>query len=159
MASVLRRPGKTGTVRWRVRWREGGGRDGQSDGETCDTLATARKFKGLVEAEGDRRPEGYPKGCRGLKLQPQTTSEHQAGVSMPRPRSTALKPPVSVADLTSRAVISVAEAGQLLGLSRSSAYQAAQRGEIPTLRIGGRILVPTAPLLEMLGLRNPRPPE
>ncbi|MFL6075443.1 MAG: tyrosine-type recombinase/integrase [Mycobacteriales bacterium] len=67
MASILRRPGTTGTVRWRVRWREGGLRDGRPDGETCDTPAT----------EGHQRPEGYPKGCRGLKLQRETTSEPQ----------------------------------------------------------------------------------
>lgn len=37
---------------------------------------------------------------------------------------------------------SVPVAGALLGLSRNSAYTAAQKGEIPTIRIGGKLLVP-----------------
>jgi excisionase family DNA binding protein len=47
-------------------------------------------------------------------------------------------------------VLSVPEAGRLLGLSRNSAYEAAGRGDIPTIRIGGRILVPRIALLRML---------
>ena len=38
----------------------------------------------------------------------------------------------------------------MLGISRSAAYRAAARGEIPTIRIGGRLLVPTAKLYAML---------
>ncbi|WP_264047954.1 helix-turn-helix domain-containing protein [Methylobacterium flocculans] len=41
-----------------------------------------------------------------------------------------------------RRTISVEEAGRQLGLSRNTAYQAAGRGEIPTIRIGRRMLVP-----------------
>jgi excisionase family DNA binding protein len=48
-------------------------------------------------------------------------------------------------------------AGKLLGLSRSKAYEAAARGEIPTLRFGRRLVVPTAPLRRMLGIEDPRP--
>ena len=47
--------------------------------------------------------------------------------------------------------IGVEEAGELLGLCRSSAYRAAQRGEIPTIRLNGRLHVPTARLRTMLG--------
>lgn len=43
-------------------------------------------------------------------------------------------------------------AGQLLGLSRNKSYEAAAKGEIPTLRFGKRIVVPTMPLRQMLGL-------
>jgi excisionase family DNA binding protein len=39
-------------------------------------------------------------------------------------------------------VITVPEAGEQLGLSKSSAYEAAKRGDIPTIRIGRRLLVP-----------------
>lgn len=38
------------------------------------------------------------------------------------------------------------------GLGRSAAYEAARRGDLPTIRVGGRILVPVAPLAEKLGL-------
>jgi hypothetical protein len=45
-------------------------------------------------------------------------------------------------------------AGKVLGLSRNKAYEAAARGEIPTLRFGKRIVVPTMPLRRMLGLEG-----
>lgn len=51
-------------------------------------------------------------------------------------------------------VLSVQEAGELLGISKDSAYRAANAGEIPTIRIGKRILVPTAKLRQLLGLTN-----
>jgi len=44
------------------------------------------------------------------------------------------------------------DAGEILGLSRQSTYGAARRGEIPTIRIGRRLVVPTARLRRMLGL-------
>ncbi len=53
------------------------------------------------------------------------------------------------------ATMTVEEAGELLGLSRSSAYRGAARGEIPTIRVGRRLLVPTAKLLAMLGIDAP----
>ena len=46
----------------------------------------------------------------------------------------------------------VPEAGKYLGLSRSSAYAAAKRGDLPTIRIGGRVVVPTARLRQLVGL-------
>ncbi len=50
--------------------------------------------------------------------------------------------------------ISVDQAGEILGISRSSAYQAARTGEIPTIRIGRRLVVPTAALLRLLEFDN-----
>ncbi len=50
--------------------------------------------------------------------------------------------------------LTVEEAGRLLGLSRSSAYRAAARGELPTLRFGRRLIVPTGRLLAILGLEQ-----
>ncbi len=55
---------------------------------------------------------------------------------------------------TNRTTLTVEEAGQLLGVSRSSAYRAAARGELPTLRLGRRLIVPTGRLLAMLGLEQ-----
>lgn len=46
--------------------------------------------------------------------------------------------------------ISIPQAAELLGIGRNQAYQAAARGELPTVRLGGRILVLTAPLRRML---------
>jgi excisionase family DNA binding protein len=51
--------------------------------------------------------------------------------------------------------MSVEEAGRLLGISRTSAYNAAKAGDIPTIRIGGRLLVPTARLCDLLGITIP----
>ena len=47
--------------------------------------------------------------------------------------------------------ISVEQASELLGISLRSAYKAAHAGELPTLRLGRRLLVPTPRLLQMLG--------
>jgi excisionase family DNA binding protein len=49
-------------------------------------------------------------------------------------------------------VITVEQAGRLFEMGRSASYEAAARGEIPTLRFGRRRLVPTARVLAMLGL-------
>lgn len=46
----------------------------------------------------------------------------------------------------------VEEVAALLHISRTTAYMAVNSGEIPCLRIGKRVVVPTAPILEMLGL-------
>ena len=48
------------------------------------------------------------------------------------------------------AVYSVEEAGRVLGLGRAAAYEAARRGQIPTLRIGKRVLVPIRALERLL---------
>lgn len=53
-------------------------------------------------------------------------------------------------DLLSGATVSVEQAAQLLSISRSAAYQAARTGDLPTLRIGRRLVVPTAELRRML---------
>ena len=51
----------------------------------------------------------------------------------------------------------VPTAGALLGLSRTQSYVAIQRGQFPVsvIRIGRRVVVPVAPLLELLGLAEP----
>lgn len=56
------------------------------------------------------------------------------------------------------AVMSVDEAARMLGISRNSAYDAVHAGEIPSIRIGRRIVVPRAPLRRMLMLDPPIPP-
>jgi len=51
-----------------------------------------------------------------------------------------------------RFTVSVAEAGQLLGVSRAFAYELAARGELPTIRLGRRVMIPKVALLAMVGL-------
>ena len=50
----------------------------------------------------------------------------------------------------SNLTISITETAKLLGLGRNSCYEAARRGDIPTVIIGRRILVPVAALQRML---------
>jgi excisionase family DNA binding protein len=52
--------------------------------------------------------------------------------------------------------VSVREAGLLLGLSERSAYRAVGRGEIPVLRVGRRLMVPTARLRQLVGIDEAR---
>ena len=49
-----------------------------------------------------------------------------------------------------RKTITIPAAGQALGISRNAAYEAARRGEIPTIRIGRLLLVPKVALERML---------
>ncbi|MGD0880508.1 MAG: helix-turn-helix domain-containing protein [Acidimicrobiales bacterium] len=48
--------------------------------------------------------------------------------------------------------MTVEQAGEFLGLGRSSAYEAARRGELPVLRFGRTLRVPTARLRVLLGI-------
>ncbi|WP_288427145.1 hypothetical protein [uncultured Agrobacterium sp.] len=50
--------------------------------------------------------------------------------------------------------ISVPDAGKLFfGLARNAAYDAAKKGDINTIKVGGRLVVPVAPLAAKLGLQ------
>ena len=57
-----------------------------------------------------------------------------------------------------RLTVTVAEAAKILGIGRALAYQAAETGDLPTVRVGRRILVPLARLKDMLASDQlPRP--
>jgi hypothetical protein len=51
-------------------------------------------------------------------------------------------------------VIDVETAGSIFGLGRTASYSALRRGEfpVPTFKVGGRVRVPTEPILDLLGL-------
>lgn len=70
-------------------------------------------------------------------IRPELTGRKHAGRSLKKPPSL-------------RLVYSIVEAGQLLGLSCNASYEAAKRGDIPTIRIGRRVLVPKAPFHRMI---------
>jgi excisionase family DNA binding protein len=59
--------------------------------------------------------------------------------------------------LLDEAAVSVDEVAVLLSLSRHSAYEGVKAGEIPSVRIGRRVLVPTAGLRAMLGIERREP--
>ncbi len=52
--------------------------------------------------------------------------------------------------------LSVEEAGRLCGIGCNAAYRAVAAGELPAVRLGRRLRVPTARLLELLGLVEDR---
>ncbi len=49
-----------------------------------------------------------------------------------------------------RLVLTVGEAGELCRLSRNAMYSAIARGEIPSIRVGRRLLIPKAALERLL---------
>lgn len=49
-----------------------------------------------------------------------------------------------------RLTVTVTEAAELLGISRGMAYECVRTGELPSVRLGGRILVPRQRLDELL---------
>ena len=70
-------------------------------------------------------------------IRPELTGRKRTGQSSKNPRP-------------ERLVYTVPEAGQLLGLSRNGSYDAAKRGDIPTIRIGRLLLVPKAAFHRMI---------
>lgn len=54
-----------------------------------------------------------------------------------------------------RATYSIIEAGQILGIGRNAAYEAARTGQLPTLRIGCRRVVPKVALDRLLSSATP----
>lgn len=54
-------------------------------------------------------------------------------------------------------VLTVTEAAELLGISRAFAYELVARGELPSIRLGRRVVVPRAQLLALVDPAAPRP--
>ena len=48
--------------------------------------------------------------------------------------------------------LTVEQAGRLLGIGRSTAYEIVASGDLPSIRLRRRIVVPTARLAERLGV-------
>lgn len=74
-----------------------------------------------------------------------------SGMDSNTPAANATQPP-TIEELRRRATITVPMAGAVLNLGRDASYAAAKRGEIPTLRLGRRVVVPTQALLRLLGV-------
>jgi len=49
-----------------------------------------------------------------------------------------------------RMVLNVEEARRIMGISRGLMYEAIHQGEIPSINIGRRILIPRAALMQLL---------
>lgn len=66
--------------------------------------------------------------------------------NLPEPASTRLFTPPAT-----KLVVTVAEAAAMLGVSRSTAYEAVRAGSIPYIKVGRRVLIPIARLMQMVG--------
>jgi excisionase family DNA binding protein len=55
-----------------------------------------------------------------------------------------------IAAPTRQRTISVTQAAELLGISRTTAYECVRTGALPALRLGGRIVVPTQAIDNLL---------
>jgi excisionase family DNA binding protein len=55
-----------------------------------------------------------------------------------------------------RKTLSIPEAGKVLGIGRSAAYEAARTGQLPIIRIVQHMLVPIAALERMLEQARPK---
>jgi excisionase family DNA binding protein len=62
-----------------------------------------------------------------------------------------------IPDPATEPTLTVERARELLGIARSTAYDAVRTGEIPSIRLGRKIVVPTAALLRMLHLCDVEP--
>jgi hypothetical protein len=51
--------------------------------------------------------------------------------------------------------LSIPEAGAMIGLGRNASYEAAKRGQIPTLEFGALKIVPRAIWLKQIGADDP----
>ena len=55
-------------------------------------------------------------------------------------------------------VLTVEETAKFLRISRGSAYEGVRLGQIPSIRVGRRILIPRAALVRLLDGGIPSPP-
>ena len=65
---------------------------------------------------------------------------------MAKPKSS-----TTTSTLAAPRVYTLDEAAGILRICRGSAYRGAKRGDIPTVKVGGRILVPAVALEKLLG--------
>lgn len=61
-------------------------------------------------------------------------------------------PVLTISEARERGAVTVEQAAALLGIGRTTAYDAARTGELPALRLGRRIVVPVPALLRMLAV-------
>lgn len=55
------------------------------------------------------------------------------------------------------ALLTVAEAAKLLRISKPHAYAQIRQGNLPSLKLGGKIMVPSLELVKLLGQEPARP--
>jgi len=66
---------------------------------------------------------------------------------------------IDLAPSPGRLTYTVEEAAEIVGVGRSTAYAAVRAGDIPSVRVGTRLLVPKCALERMLGVSDSERPE
>lgn len=56
----------------------------------------------------------------------------------------------SFAEILAKPTMTVSEMGQVLGIGRRQAYEAVNRGDVPSIRLGSRILISTRVITQIL---------
>jgi excisionase family DNA binding protein len=64
----------------------------------------------------------------------------------------------ALASLEGKLTVSPDEVAEVLGIGRSAVYEAIHRGQLPSRRLGRRLLIPVPLLLDWLGVDSSRPP-
>jgi hypothetical protein len=120
--------------------------------EVVRLLASQGRLGHAGSPGAGRRAAGGRQGGGGRAAGAPLTERHDAlqrdGRAAQRSTATKMHPRRPELPLLLR----VEQASLLLGISRSAGYRAATAGDLPILRLGRRLYVPTAPLLTMLGL-------
>lgn len=71
-------------------------------------------------------------------------------MALPLDTARTVRPSGAPADHATRQTLTVEEAAEVLGIGRTLAFEMARRGELPTLRLGRRLVVPRLALMRML---------
>lgn len=104
-----------------------------------------RSARQIRQAHTCRFPSGnLPGPSRSLTVVDTTDWSRAIGPS-PRPRSYMTK-------TQRRLTVTVEEAGALLGVGRSTAYELVRSGDLPCIRLRRRIVVPVALIAQQLGV-------
>jgi hypothetical protein len=88
-------------------------------------------------------------------------SEHKALSGKGRPPAGHSDPTAVAAALDEvrrKPTVSVTTAGLVLGLGINVSYREADKGTIPTIRLGRQLRVPSSKLLDLLGLKSDTAP-
>ena len=59
---------------------------------------------------------------------------------------------MNINDLNTRVVLTAQEVAELLDVSSSHVYESIRRGDLPSHRMGRRIVIPARPIVRILGL-------
>ncbi|MFB8235568.1 helix-turn-helix domain-containing protein [Kitasatospora purpeofusca] len=81
-----------------------------------------------------------------------TTTDGTTSLTDNQELSSVAEAPPALPDPQVQPTMTVPQAGRYLGLQKAASYNAARRGEIPTISVGRRLLVPTAKLRALLGI-------